>query len=271
MAAVKIAVCGAAGRMGRNVIDAILSRNDTELAGVIEYSQNPLIGQEIGAIIGRPEIKLPLAPSLSEGVGDASVYIDFTTVEASLSYLEEAVKLNLAAVIGSTGTSPAKQKAVEEAAKKIPVLWAPNMSTGISVMYKIAAAMTKMLGPDFDLEIVESHHNQKKDSPSGTALKLFETVAKARGLDPEKSLLTGRQGLVGERGKDEIGVLALRGGDIVGEHTLYFCGQGERLELSHRASNRTVFSQGAVRAAAWLAGKKPGLYSIEDTISVEGL
>ncbi|MDR2946537.1 MAG: 4-hydroxy-tetrahydrodipicolinate reductase [Candidatus Adiutrix sp.] len=264
-AQIKVAVCGALGRMGQTVTSIILGRPDMLLAGAVEHPACPALGREIGAA----EAPVILAGSLGQGAGKADVYIDFTSVESSLAYLDEAVQLKLAAVIGTTGLGAAEHKKLEAAAKHIPVLWAPNMSVGVNAMFKMAAIMTKMLGPEYDIEIMEAHHHHKKDAPSGTALKLHDVVARARNLDPAKTLLTGRTGQVGERTRDEIAVLALRGGDIVGDHTVYFCGPGERLELTHRAQTRDTFAQGAVRAAAWLAGKKPGLYSIDDTISFD--
>lgn len=264
---IKIVVCGALGRMGRMIIDGILSRDNLILAGAVERADHPSLGQNLGALIGRPEVKAALTSSLAEAGRGADVYIDFSSIESTMHHLGEAEEIGLAAVIGTTGLHAGQQAHVKESGKKIPVLWAPNMSIGVSVMYKIAAAMTKMLGPDFDLEIVEAHHNQKKDAPSGTAVKLCEVLAEARGLDPKKAMVCGRQGQVGARARDEIGVLALRGGDIVGDHTIYFCGQGERLELTHRAGSRETFAQGAIRAAAWLAGKPAGFYGIDDTLS----
>ena len=266
---VKVTVCGAMGRMGQMVIKAVLGRRDLVLAGAVERPDSPLLGQNIGPLMGDASLNVTLSSDLREAARGSDVYIDFTSVESSLKYLAEASELGIAAVIGTTGLSEAQRENLKKAGEKIPVIWAPNMSVGVSAMYKIAAAMAKMLGPDYDLEIVESHHRLKKDAPSGTAMKLYETLAQARGLDPKKSLITGRHGQVGERTDNEIGVLAVRGGDIVGDHTVYFCGPGERLELTHRAHTRDTFAQGAARAAAWLAGKAPGLYAIDDTISFE--
>ncbi|UQZ88831.1 4-hydroxy-tetrahydrodipicolinate reductase [Deltaproteobacteria bacterium Smac51] len=266
---IKVAVCGALGRMGQRVVDTVLSRRDMVLAGAVERPDCPLLGQNIGPLVGNGSLNINLAENLTEGAGEASIYIDFTSVDSSMSYLDEAVKLGLAAVIGTTGLNNEHEMRLKEAAKHIPIIWAPNMSIGVNAMYKLAAAMTRMLGPEYDIEIVEAHHRHKKDAPSGTALRLQETVAKARNLSPEKTLVTGRAGQVGARTRDEVGVLALRGGDIVGDHTIYFCGPGERMELTHRAQTRDTFAQGAVRAAAWLAGKEPGLYSIDDTISFD--
>ncbi len=266
-AQIKVAVCGALGRMGRQVIETVLARPDMSLVGALERPDCPHLGQDVGPLTGRAPLGVTLADSLAQGAASAAVYIDFTSPESSLAYAEEAATLGLGAVIGTTGLTAAQQARLSEAARRVPILWSPNMSVGVSVMFKLAEAMTKMLGPEYDIEILEAHHHHKKDAPSGTALKLQQTIARARNLSPEETLLTGRSGQVGARTRDEIGVLALRGGDIVGDHTVYFCGPGERLELTHRAQTRDTFAQGAVRAAAWLAGKAPGLYSIDDTIS----
>lgn len=266
---VKVAVCGALGRMGQKVIQAVLNRPDMVLAGLVERPGHPQIGQNVGPQLGRADLNLVLSDSLAQAAAGASVYIDFTSIESSLAYLREAAQIKVGAVIGTTGFSSEQKKALALTAEQAPVLWAPNMSTGVNVMYKIAAAMTKMLGRDFDIEIIEAHHNLKKDAPSGTAVKLHDTVARSRGLNPAKTMVTGREGQVGERTADEIGVLAVRGGDIVGDHTIIFAGSGERLELIHRAHTRDTFAEGAVRAAAWLAGRGPGLYSIDDTLAVE--
>ncbi|MGL4209337.1 MAG: 4-hydroxy-tetrahydrodipicolinate reductase, partial [Candidatus Adiutrix sp.] len=224
--------------------------------------------QDISSLSGVSDGPLLLSASLADLAPKADVYIDFTSVESSLNYLEEAVKFKLPAVIGTTGFDSAQKEKILKASQTIAVLWAPNMSTGINVMNSIAATMARMLGPDYDIEIVEAHHNQKVDSPSGTALKLHETLSAVRAKTPQETLVTGRSGTCGARTKDEIGVFAVRGGDIVGDHTVYFSGPGERLELTHRAQNRDTFAQGAVRAAVWLASRtrEPGLYTLEDTL-----
>ncbi len=261
----KVVVCGALGRMGQKVIQAVRGRRDLVLHGVVERPDSPLLGRSIGPLVGDADLNLSLTADLAEAGRGADVYIDFTSVESTLAYLARAAEMGLAAVIGTTGLSQDQRKQLARAGGRIPVLWAPNMSIGVNVMYRIAAAMTKMLGRDYDIEIVETHHRLKKDAPSGTAVKLLETVAQARELSPEV-MVTGRAGQVGERTDDEIGVLAVRGGDIVGDHTVYFCGPGERLELTHRAHARDPLAQGAARAASWLAGRAPGLYTIDDTL-----
>ncbi|MDR1920218.1 MAG: 4-hydroxy-tetrahydrodipicolinate reductase [Candidatus Adiutrix sp.] len=263
---IRAAVCGAMGRMGQSVVRAALRRPGFSVVGVVERPGHPLLGQNIGPLAGAAELDLTLTSSLAEAAVEADLYIDFTTPEASLAYLREAAELKIGAVIGATGFDEAQKEKLRAAGRAMPVLWAPNMSIGVNVMYKIAGAMAAMLGPDYDIEIVEAHHNQKKDAPSGTALKLQETLAATRGLKPEETLVTGRAGQCGVRGRDEIAVLAIRGGDIIGDHTVYFAGPGERLELTHRAGARDTFAQGALRAAAWLAGRAPGLYSLDDVM-----
>lgn len=266
---IKLAVCGAMGRMGQMVIRAAMERCELALVGAVERPGHPNLGQNIGPLLGYADLELILGDSMTETGRGADVYIDFSSIESTLEHLVEAEQMALPGVLCTTGLNAEQQAKVKEAGRKIPVLWSPNMSTGVNVMYKIAAAMCKALGPDFDLEIVESHHNRKVDAPSGTAVKLYQVLAEARGLDPEKALVSGREGQVGARTQNEIGVLALRGGDIVGEHTVYFCGPGERLELTHRAHTRATFAEGAVRAAAWLAGKPAGFYSIDDMLSID--
>lgn len=248
MGKTRVTVCGALGRMGAMVRQVLAERDDAALVGAVEWPQCPELGREIA-----PGVKL--AASLKEA-GPADVYIDFSTPQASLGHLDEAVGLGLPAVIGTTGLDGGQKARLAAAAGSIPVLWSPNMSVGVTVMTRIAAEMARLLGDGYDIEIVEAHHNRKKDAPSGTALQLYEAVAGGRKRVP------GRDGLVGERPKDEIGVLSVRGGDIVGDHTVWFCGRGEQLELTHRAQSRECFAAGAVRAALWLAQQKPGLYKL---------
>ena len=265
---IKVAVSGALGRMGRKVIQAILERPEMRLSGIIESPGCPLEGRNLNSVIGGCEARpdLVLTTDFTEGANGAHVYIDFTTVPASLTFLAQAVELKLPAVIGTTGFAKADQNRLKEAGRSIPLLWAPNMSLGISALNKVVGELALALGPDYDMEIVEFHHRHKHDAPSGTALKLMETLARARGLDPDRSMVSGRLGQAGPRREEEIGILAGRGGDVVGDHTVYFFGPGERLELTHRAHTRDTFAQGAVRAAAWLTGRAPGFYTLEDTL-----
>jgi 4-hydroxy-tetrahydrodipicolinate reductase len=263
---IKVAVCGAMGRMGLKVIQVILAKPEMRISGLIEGDNHPLAGQNLAAVVGGLRPDLTLTTSFAEGASGADVYIDFTTAPASLASLAQAVEMKLPAVIGTTGFTKAGQAQLQEAGRRLPVLWAPNMSLGVSALCQAAGELAKSLGPDYDVEIVEFHHRHKHDAPSGTALKILQAVARARGQDPDQSLVSGRQGQVGPRREGEIGVLAGRGGDVVGDHTVYFLGPGERLELTHRAHTRDTFAQGAVRAATWLVGRAPGLYTLEDTL-----
>ncbi|MDR1049656.1 MAG: 4-hydroxy-tetrahydrodipicolinate reductase [Deltaproteobacteria bacterium] len=266
---VGVAVCGAMGRMGQKIVAAVAGQPDKlVLVGAAERPDCPVLGRDIGELTGGPAAGVKLCSDFREAVRAAAVYIDFTTPEAAVANLTAASEMGTGAVIGTTGLDAGQREALAAAAGKIPVLWSPNMSLGVNLMFKVAELMAESLGPDFDLEIVEAHHRLKKDAPSGTAVRLHEVLAKARGLDPKKSRVDGRSGLVGARKDAEIGVLAVRGGDIVGDHTVLFAGPGERLELVHRAHSRDTFAAGAVRAACWLAGKKPGLYELADVLGL---
>jgi 4-hydroxy-tetrahydrodipicolinate reductase len=265
---IPVAVCGALGRMGRRVIDAVASHPRLSLTGAVEYLGHPDTGKDVGILTGQGAIEVKVLSDFNLATQEAKVYIDFTNPAAAMENLKKAREKGLAVVIGTTGLSAEDQLFVKQASKDIPVLWAPNMSLGVNLMYKVAELIAKSLGRDFDIEIVEAHHRLKKDAPSGTALKLHEVLSKARNLDPQASIRTGRTGQVGERTDDEIGVLAVRGGDIVGDHTVLFAGPGERLELIHRAHSRDTFAAGAVRSAVWIFDKNPGLYSISDVLGL---
>ena len=265
---IPVTVCGALGRMGRKVVAAVAANGALSLAGAAERPDHPDLGKDIGALCGLGEAGAALSGDFAVAAKLSSVYIDFTNPEAALDHLDSAARLGLAAVIGATGFDPGQKDRLAAFSEKVPVLWAPNMSLGVSLMYKVAKLMAESLGPDFDVEMVEIHHRLKKDSPSGTAARLQEVLAEAKSLDPVASLVSGRQGLVGERTKSEIGVFAVRGGDVVGDHTVMFLGVGERLELTHRATSRDVFAAGAIRSAIWIADKKPGLYALSDVLGL---
>ncbi|MDR2368871.1 MAG: 4-hydroxy-tetrahydrodipicolinate reductase [Deltaproteobacteria bacterium] len=265
---IPVAVCGALGRMGRRVIDAIHNSGNLTLVGAAERPDCPDLGTDVGLLTGLGPLGAPVTADFAQAAAKAKVYVDFTTPAAVMANLAAAQSLGVAAVIGTTGLDAPQRETLAKTAGKIPVLWSPNMSLGVNLMYKVAQLMAKSLGPDFDLEIIETHHRLKKDAPSGTALKLLEVLSAARDLDPAAAMVPGRNGLVGARTDNEIGVLAVRGGDIVGDHTILFAGPGERLELTHRAHSRDTFAAGAIRAAAWIAGQKPGLYSISDVLGL---
>ncbi len=259
----KVCVNGALGRMGRRIV-ALLAENDSAVLSAAVDA----VGVEG---VGKPLAEL--VPEAPDGVilddsykGGADVIIDFSFHAASAALAAVAASAGTPLVIGTTGFTPDELAVIDASAKKIPLLLAPNMAVGVNVFFDVAARMARALGADFDVEIVEVHHRFKKDAPSGTALETARRVAAARGLS-EDSIIFGRHGETGERPSDEIAIHALRAGDVVGDHTVLFSCLGERLELKHQAHTRDAFARGAVRAAAWLATKKPGLYSYKDVLS----
>jgi 4-hydroxy-tetrahydrodipicolinate reductase len=265
---VSIVVLGAKGRMGQMVLQACANRikagQDLKVIGAIESPNSPHLGQPAG-IEG---IDLKVTGDLATALRPGAVVIDFTSPQASLNALELIKKAGAAHVLCTTGLSEAQKAVVSEASKSTPIVFSPNMSMGVIVMFRVAEMVAKVLGDDFDVEIVEAHHNQKKDSPSGTALGFAEAVARGHAVDLKSKAVYGREGLVGARKRGEIGIHAVRGGDIVGDHTVLFAGDGERIELKHMAHSRMTFAQGAVKAALFLAGKGPGLYTMFDVLGL---
>ena len=266
---IKIAVCGAAGRMGGRIIAAIKEAEGVQLSGALERPGHPMVGQDAGFNAGLGAIGVAISDDLNAVVDGCDVLIDFTTPKVSLKNLEACSLKKKSIVIGSTGFTPEERALAAELAKEIPAVLAPNMSVGVNVCFKVLKDVAKTLGDAFDVEIVELHHNKKKDSPSGTAVRMGEVVAEALGRDYNQVANYHREGICGERTKEEIGMQTVRGGDIVGEHTVYFIGMGERIEISHRAMSRDMFSRGSVRAAQWVVGKAPGLYDMQDVLGLK--
>lgn len=259
---VKVIVCGACGRMGKRIIDILSRDGEIELVGAIEAKGHEALGSEV-----TPKIKL--TDNLEKIIDGAEVVIDFTNPQASLKNLEMASRFKKAMVIGTTGHTEQEKKLVAEKAKTIPLLMAPNMSLGVNLLFKVVDGVAKVL-KGYDVEIVEAHHNRKKDAPSGTAAKLGETIAQALNLNLKETGIYGRKGMVGPRKPQEIGVHSVRAGDIVGEHTVIFAGTGERLELTHRAHSRDCFARGAVEGAKWIVRQPPGLYDMQDFLGLQG-
>jgi len=259
---VKVIVCGACGRMGRKIADILSQDEETQLVGAIEVKAHKALGTEV-----IPKVKV--TDNLGKIIDKAEVVIDFTNPQASLENLEVAAKFKKAMVIGTTGHTEQEKKLVAEKAKIIPLLMAPNMSLGVNLLFKVVAGVAKVL-KGYDVEIIEAHHNRKKDAPSGTAAKLEETIAQALNLNPKEVGVYGRKGMVGPRKPQEIGVHSVRAGDIVGEHTVIFAGTGERLELTHRAHSRDCFARGAVEAAKWIVKQPPGFYNMQDFLGLRG-
>jgi 4-hydroxy-tetrahydrodipicolinate reductase len=266
----KVAVHGAAGRMGRSVIAEVIADAGAVLAAAVDRSDCPAIGRDAGALVGHPgAVDVALTADLEPAIRAAEVVIDFALPGAVPFLATACADDSTPLVIGTTGLDDAALSAIEALAKKAPVVVAPNFSVGVNALWYLSARAVELLGPDFDLEIVEMHHRHKVDAPSGTAVRLAEAVSRARGLDAKMAPVHGRSGQVGVRKTDEIGVLALRGGDVVGEHTLVMAGPGERLEITHRAHDRSIFARGSLRAAHWVVGRKPGRYDMADVLGFD--
>lgn len=262
-----VAVCGAMGRMGRAIL-AVLAENPCglTLAGAVEAAGHPLLGKDAAAVSGGGRAGVTISDDVGGAIAAADVAIDFSNAESSVRNAFLAAEAGKPIVIGATGIKAEQLERIREAAGKTAIVQSPNMSVGVNLMFRVAADVARVLGEEFDVEIVETHHRFKKDAPSGTAVKLADVVAAALGRDMGEVGVYGRKGMVGERTRGEIGVLAMRSGDVVGEHTLVFGGIGERFEITHRAHSRDTFARGAVRAAAWALGKPPGLYDMGDVL-----
>jgi len=259
---IKVAVLGAEGRMGKLIANLVLEDKDLKLVGVTEKPDSNVIGKDF--VEG-----VKFYSSIKEIPEKPDVVIDFTTPSATISLLEEAKDLNVALVIGTTGFKEEEKKKIEEAAKSIPIVFSPNMSLGVNLLFKLVAEVTKALkDKGYDIEIFEIHHRFKKDAPSGTAMRLAEIIAENLGKDLEEIAVYGRKGIVGERKQEELGVFAARMGDVVGDHTVFFATLGERLELTHRATSRETFARGAIVAAKWVVDKEPGLYNMFDVLGI---
>ena len=266
--ATPIIVCGAAGRMGRALVSLLLQTAGARLAGAIEAPAHPAIGQDAGSVAGASPAGIPLTSDFGAAAGSGAVVLDFTTAATALDHLRVAVEQQTPIVIGATGFTAAQQAELDTLAPRTRSVVAANMSVGITVLQRLARAAAAALGDGFDPEIVEMHHKLKVDAPSGTALALARTVAEASGRSFPADAVFGREGLVGQRKRNEIGVLALRGGDVVGDHTVVFAGLGERLELTHRAQSRECLARGAVRAALWLPQQPVGRYTMADVLGL---
>ena len=266
---IKVAVTGAAGRMGQRIVCLTHEAEGLTVAAAIERPLHRAVGEDAGVVAGCGRLDVAITDSLDRAMQHADVLIDFTFPEVTLENAAVCARLGKSMVIGSTGFTPEQKAKLSELGKSIPIVCAPNMSVGVNVCFKVLKEIAKSLGEGFDVEIVELHHNKKKDAPSGTAVRMGEVVAEALGRDYHQVANCHREGFTGERTKEEIGMQTVRGGDIVGEHTVYFIGMGERIELSHRAMSRDMFARGAVRAAAWLSGQKPGLYDMQDVLGLK--
>ncbi len=264
----RIAITGAGGRMGRALIEACQQHAECRLTAALERAGSTAVGNDAGALAGFGSIGVTIGSNLDASLNDFDTLIDFTRPEATLANLEICRRAGKRIVIGTTGFDDAGKRRIQEAATDIAVLFSPNMSVGVNLCFRLLELAAQVLRDDVDIEIVEAHHRHKIDAPSGTALRMGEVVAQALGRDLQQVAVYGRQGVTGERARPTIGFATVRAGDIVGEHTVMFAGNGERLEISHKASSRATFAHGALRGAAWLAGHDSGLYDMQDVLGL---
>ncbi len=264
----KIAVMGAAGRMGRELVRAVVATPGCELVGGCEPPGAAAVGEDIGSLAGLAPSGIPVTDDPLELFTRADAVLDFTTPAATVEFAGLAANARIVHVIGTTGLGPADEKAIAAAARHATIVKAGNMSLGVNLLVALAGKVARALGPDFDIEILEMHHGRKVDAPSGTALMLGAAAAEGRGIALGEHSVRARDGHTGERRRGDIGFAVLRGGDVVGEHTVIFAGPGERIELTHRATDRGIFARGAVKAALWGRGKGPGLFSMMDVLGL---
>jgi 4-hydroxy-tetrahydrodipicolinate reductase len=265
----KVAIAGASGRMGRMLVEAVQAAPDFDLAGALGVVGSPEIGSDAGAFSGQLA-GVVIQSDLDKGLAGADVLIDFTRPEGTLRHLEYCAAHGIKVVIGTTGFDEAGKAAIRAAAEKTAIVFAPNMSVGVNVTLKLLEMAAKSFSEGYDIEIVEAHHRHKVDAPSGTALKMGEVIADALGRDLKDCAVYGREGVTGERDPSTIGFATIRGGDIVGDHTVLFAGIGERIEISHKSSSRVTYARGSLRAARFLADKATGLYDMQDVLGLKG-
>lgn len=263
-----IAIAGVSGRMGRALLEAVAADDNCVLGAALDRPASPLLGQDAGGVYGAV-LGVPVSDQVPAALTVSQVLIDFTRPEATFGYLESCAAAGVPLVIGTTGFDEDGKARIRDAARTIPVVFAPNMSVGVNLLMKLAELAAQVLQDGYDIEIIEAHHRHKVDAPSGTALGLGQAVARALDRDLAQCAVYGREGVTGERDPQTIGFATVRGGDIVGDHTLLFAGIGERVELIHKASSRATFAQGALRAAKWLQGRAPGLYDMRDVLGLQ--
>ena len=264
----RIAVTGAAGRMGRSLIEACQQTSGVDITVALEHPDSSLLGSDAGELVGVGKLGVLIGAELAVVVDDFDVLIDFTRPEPTLANLEVCRQAGRRVVIGTTGFSEEEKAQIKAASRDTAVVFAPNMSVGVNVCLKLLDMAARVLGDDVDIEVIEAHHRHKVDAPSGTALRMGEVVAEALGRNLEDCAVYGREGHTGERDRKTIGFETIRAGDIVGDHTVLFAGTGERIEITHKASSRMTFANGAVRAASWLTGQKTGLFDMRDVLGL---
>ena len=260
--ALRVAIAGASGRMGRMLVEAVLASDDLRLAGALDVGSSPAIGQDAGAFLGK-HTGVMVSADVPAALADCDVLIDFTRPEGTLQHLQVCRRLGVKAVIGTTGFSETEKAEIAEHAQHLAIVMAPNMSVGVNVVLKLLDVAARALSQGYDMEVIEAHHKHKVDAPSGTALKMGEVLAAAMGRPLAECGVFAREGVTGERVPGSIGFSAIRGGDIVGDHTVLFAGTGERIEITHRSSSRAGYAQGSLQAARFLAGRSHGLFGMD--------
>jgi len=263
-----IAIAGASGRMGRMLIEAIQNAPDARLAGALDIPGSPALGADATAYLGVTS-GIVITPDLHEGLKNAKYLIDFTRPEGTLAHLRVCRELGVNMIIGTTGFTAEQKAEIDDAARDIAIVMAPNMAVGVNVVFKLLAQAAKALKEGYDIEIIEAHHRYKVDAPSGTALKMGEVVAEAVGRDLKECAVYGREGVTGERDPSTIGFATIRGGDVVGDHTVLFAGIGERIEITHKSSSRATYAQGSLRAVRFLANQPHGLFGMDDVLGLK--
>jgi 4-hydroxy-tetrahydrodipicolinate reductase len=264
---VKIVIAGSSGRMGRMLIEAVLASGDLQLHGALDVAGSPALGQDAGAFLGRTT-GVTISADLDGALTGADVLIDFTRPEGTLAHLAACARLGVNAVVGTTGFSEAQKAEIGILAQTVAIVMAPNMSVGVNVVLRLLDVAARALSEGYDIEVIEAHHRHKVDAPSGTALKMGEVLAQALGRDLKTCGVFAREGVTGERDPSTIGFSTIRGGDIVGDHTVLFAGTGERIEISHRSSSRAGYAQGSLRAARFLATHRTGLFGMNDVLGM---
>jgi 4-hydroxy-tetrahydrodipicolinate reductase len=267
MKKIRYAIAGSSGRMGRTLIEAILQNENAVLVAALEHPASPFLGKDAGELIGSP-CGVLISCEIEAALANADCLIDFTRPEATLLHLAACKKLGTSIIIGTTGFSIEGKQTIEAAAQEISIVFAPNMAVGVNAVFKLLALAAKILDTGYDIEVIESHHRHKVDAPSGTALRMGEVVAQALDQNLAECAIYGRHGHTGERAATQIGFSAIRGGDIVGDHTVLFAGEGERIEITHKASSRMSYALGALRAGRFLQDKEQGLFDMQDVLSL---
>ena len=265
--ATRVAIAGGGGRMGRMLTETVLNSDDLQLAAVFDRPGSACIGRDVGETFGQP-CGVELTDDVDAAVSAADCVIDFTLPEGTLVHLEAARRHGKAMVIGTTGFDASQKSRIAEAAKTIPVVFAPNMAVGVNAVFKLLEVAARILDDGYDVEVIETHHRLKVDAPSGTALRMGEIVARELGRDLETCAIYGRQGVTGKRKDETIGFSTIRGGDVIGDHTVLFAGIGERIEITHKSANRMHYALGALRAARFLAGRDRGLFDMQDVLGL---